>query len=775
MDGIVFYSHRDPYILLKNHLRDVAGRMIKAYQEQKEFVKLPIDEGFLKNVGIAHDFGKYTSFFQNYIRTREKDIKGRQKHGFISALFGAWLCKEKDDFLPLVAYFVIKHHHGNLKNFEDDLDEDKNRINLEILKEQMEDLRKNKEVISQEYGFDITDFLENWEDVWKLLKRKKFELFESTDSEKKLDVYFTILYTYSLLIDSDRKSASKTEIIKRKELPKDLIGKYRKVKWWDKPKRDIDKLRNNLYKEIKKKLESLKEIPNISTITAPTGLGKTVLNLTVALDYRNRLKNKPRIIYSLPYISIIEQVYNVIDEILSMTLGEEYRKNKSVYLLKHHSLADLKYKKKDEEVPVNEALLLIESWSSEIVITTFVQFLHSVIAFSSSFLKKFHNIAGSIIILDEVQAINAEYWKAISVVLRKLTELLGCKLILSTATRPMIFEEFTELVENVNKYFSSPLLVRTKLVPKVNESKTVEEFAEYVLENLKGESCLIVLNTIKSSIEFYEILKENLTDYEIYYLSTNIIPLQRKHRIRRLKKVLMESKKVVLVSTQVVEAGVNLDFDKVFRDIAPLDAIIQVAGRCNRNKRKDLGIVEIHSLRYKNSDRILAKRVYGSTLVDISKEILKECKEDEYYLLSEEYFRKVKKNKSMQKSIDVLSDIKELRFSGEGKCIARDFKVIEEEPIYTEIFVEINQTARRIYEIFEKEVLEEKDIGKRIENYNRIKKNFRKYILSVPKTLVQEMCIAEDKFPKIPLENVNDHYDKESYGLKLKTGNYFVF
>ncbi|BBB31815.1 CRISPR-associated helicase Cas3 [Thermotomaculum hydrothermale] len=768
MDRIVFYSHRDPLVKLKDHLRDVSARAKKIYKSQKDFVKLQINQKIIENVCVAHDFGKYTTFFQNYIIKKIRDKKNRHFHGFISALFGAWLCKNKD-YIPLIAYFVIKHHHGDLRNFEDDLNEGKNVENFQIFKEQIKDIRKNQKIIEKEYGFSIEEFLNEYENVFKTLQDLSFKLFECENQETRIEVYFTILYLYSLLIDSDKKSAAKVDEFKRKSIPKDILERYRKIKNWDNPEKRIDKLRNKLYYEIKRKIENLKEIPNISTITAPTGLGKTFLNLEVALNYRDKLKQKPRIIYSLPFVSIIDQTYKFYDEILTRTLRKEYLNNQNVYLLQHHHLADTKYKGEREEKPVSESLLLTESWDSEIILTTFVQFLHSVIAFKNSFLKKFHNIAGSIIILDEVQAVDIGYWKAIGIVLKKLSELLGCKIIFSTATKPLIIDEYIEMVENQDEYFKSPVLKRTKLIPKIEETKTIDEFTDYFLKNLDNtiNSYLVVFNTIKSSIEFFEKIKNlNKKNYIICYLSTNIIPLQRKVRIKKISNMLKRNEKLIVVSTQVIEAGVDLDFQKVYRDMAPLDSIIQVAGRCNRNNKIELGDVEIHRLYDLNMNREFSKMIYGSTTLSLSGKILRnEYTEDNYINLINKYFSGIQKNESFEKSDRVLKGIEKLKFYGENNCIANDFKVIEELPIYQDLFIEINNTAKRIYEKFEKEIIEEKDFIKRLENYHKLKVKFKKYIISVPKDFLK-YAINIEIFPKIPLENLEDYYDKDGYGFK---------
>ncbi len=776
MDGIEFYSHKNPLVKLKDHLNEVSEKVLNDYKKQKNEIKLPIDEKFLKNISISHDFGKYTSFFQKYLINGIKDKKNRHHHGFISALFGAWLSEDRD-YLPLIAYFVIKHHHGDLKNFEDDLDDNKNFDNLLIIKEQIENIKKNKEKISSEYGFSINEFLWEYKNVFEKLKKLKFQLLEIEKKEKRIEVYFSILYAYSLLIDNDKKSASKTENIERKIIPQDLVENYRKFKGWENSLENINKLRNKLYHEVKKKVINFKDIPKISTITAPTGFGKTFINLDVALRYRHKLNNKPRIIYSLPFTSIIDQTHKIFDEILYISLQDEYIKNKSAYLLKHHHLSNTNYIHENEEKPIQESLLLIESWNAEIIITTFVQFLHSVIAFKNSFIKKFHNIVGAIIILDEIQAINVELWKAVEFVLKKLTEIFNCKIILSTATKPLIFNDFEELVENSIKYFTTPILRRTKIISKIESRKTMEDFFNYFVNSFddKINSYLIVFNTIKTSILFFEKIRENFSDkYEICYLSTNIIPLQRKARIRNMKHKINNGEKIIVVSTQVIEAGVDLDFEKVIRDVGPIDSIIQVAGRCNRNNKNKIGDVEVHILYDDKINRDYSKMIYGSTAVDISLRLLNEnYSEDRYKYLTDNYFKIIKENKSFEKSKVILKDIDSLSFYSDRNCIAKDFTLIEEMPYYGNLFIEINDTSRRIYQIFKKEVIEEKDLLKKTENYHKLKNNFKKYIISVPIDFIKN-AIDLEIFPRIPLENLEDFYDKKGYGFKRTIENDFM-
>ncbi|WP_456426526.1 hypothetical protein [Desulfurobacterium sp.] len=168
--------------------------------------------------------------------------------------------------------------------------------------------------------------------------------------------------------------------------------------------------------------------------------------------------------------------------------------------------------------------------------------------------------------------------------------------------------------------------------------------------------------------------------------------------------------------------------------------------------------------------------IYGSTSVIISQEILNKCyEENEYIQLSESYFLEIKENKSFEKSDIVLKDIENLRFYQSENSIASDFKVIEELPIYQDLFIEINETAKRIYEKFEKEVIKEEDFLRRLENYHKLKKNFKKYIISVPSDFIK-YAVNTEIFPKIPLENLDDYYDKGTIGFKrIKTDEILIF
>jgi CRISPR-associated endonuclease/helicase Cas3 len=531
----------------------------------------------------------------------------------------------------------------------------------------------------------------------------------------------------------------------------------------------INGIRNEIYEKAIRKIEEVPLKRHIFTLTAPTGTGKTLTALSCALKLRKRIKDyKPRIIYSLPFTSIIDQNYEIIRDVLKQL--PEFSRNESNYLLKHHHLADLRYKVEDEERPIEESLLLVESWEAEIVVTTFIQFLHSIIGFKNRFLKKYHNIAGSIILLDEVQNIPIEYWPLINrVFIKLLIERLKCYIILLTATRPLIFDEqeIIPLIEDNKCFFHQ--MDRITLIPKLKEITIDEFFQEFIGLYNKKMSYLIVLNTIKSSIEFHNMIQKSalfedlVKNGRVFYLSTNIIPKERARRIKAIDELISKGEKIIIVSTQVIEAGIDIDMDVVIRDIGPVDSIVQVSGRCNRGMRRGKGKVFLFNLVYNH--RSYARLVYGAVHCGVSLDLLKEeaIEESQFYELIEEYFTTVASKKDQRKSEDIWEAIKQFRFyHPENLKSISEFRIIEEKSGYADVFVEANEEARKIWETYVTEVIREKDLIKRRMKYLLIRNEFNSYVVSVPKRLIRDLDIDDRSLVRIPYEQINFYYNYQT-------------
>jgi len=307
-------------------------------------------------------------------------------------------------------------------------------------------------------------------------------------------------------------------------------------------------------------------------------------------------------------------------------------------------------------------------------------------------LKKLINIKGSIIILDEIQAIDISLLPLIEYVLEKATELYDLRIILMTATKPYIFKDSLELLDNNEKYFS--ILIEQLFLPNLS-SRKLEDFIKELKENLQDKSYLIVCNTINSSLEVYENLKG--INRPVFYLSTNLLPIHRLEKIKKIKELLSKGEKIILVSTQVVEAGVDIDFDVVIRDIGPLDSIIQCAGRCNRNNLKENGTVYVYSLIPNESNNDLTygygRYIYGLTTLQETKKILQKSEkysEKDYFCLISEYFKSIQENLSKKRSENLIKSIKTLNFSedkSENITPISDFSIIENKPNFVDVFV----------------------------------------------------------------------------------------
>jgi len=791
-----FYSHPKPNkIFLKDHLEKVAEcskEKILSKKLEELNVEILADISYL--IGISHDFGKFTTFFQDKIKGAYYDNKAN--HSLISSLFAfeliAEYLKQKKItekpyiYLPLIAYFVVKHHHGSLKNI-------KNDTNLSILfksgfcdlQPQLENINENlpdiKDIyfkLLSNYDLDFDEIycelnrkynkkLEYSEDLKPVIKAIKTMEIEFEDNEQNIIYYLLVQFLYSVLIDSDKKHAGGVREIDRKELSDELVEDYLKnPKFKDKNKSNINPIREKIRKSALENIEKEYKNYKIFTLTAPTGTGKTLTSFSVALKLKKLLKKElklryePRIIYSLPFTSIIDQNFDVFDRVLNQI--EDFEEYKNEYILKHHHLSDIFYKTKnadDENISIEESLALIESWESEIIVTTFIQLFYTLIGYKNRTLKKFHNIVNSIIILDEVQNIPLEYWELIRDILVGMTKYFNCRVILMTATKPLIFDDGTykELVEDYENYFGNDELNRVCLYPTFNE-KTVDNFCTE-LNDWSKNSYLFVLNTIGSSLKVYEYIKKIKSElgFKLYYLSTNITPKDRRNEIDKIKENLREinklvetnqeikdNQKVVIVSTQLIEAGVDIDCDCVYRDIGPFDSIMQVAGRCNRNKKLDVG--EVHLVNLVGEDKngkeySYVSQIYGknSELLKITFDILKyikEIKETEFLKLINNYFKESKKESVKEdkliKSIYNLNYYDESADKTKIKPIS-EFRLIEKDYPEIDVFVELDDEAKKVWKKY-CELKNNKELKgfERKKEFLKIKKDFYDYVISIP-------------------------------------------
>jgi CRISPR-associated endonuclease/helicase Cas3 len=291
--------------------------------------------------------------------------------------------------------------------------------------------------------------------------------------------------------------------------------------------------------------------------------------------------------------------------------------------------------------------------------------------------------------LDEVQAIDYKHWLLIHDCLEFIANEFDVRIILMTATQPLIFkkDEVFELFD-IKQRFSERVRFERDL-----RGISIKEFLtklDKIITDNQSKSILIIMNTISSAVSVFE----NVTapKEEKFYLSSEVVPVERQERIKNISERLTTKRRTILISTQVVEAGVDFDFDIVVRDLAPIDSIVQAAERCNRNGERQSSESPVYVFAiHDGNENYFATRIYGNILIDKARETLRE-KESNISELVDIYYQKVNEAGSRQKSLEILTAINELNYEE----IEKKFKVIEEEPTVS-VFVEIDKEAEDVW------------------------------------------------------------------------------
>jgi CRISPR-associated endonuclease/helicase Cas3 len=826
-------SHPDKHLI--DHLRNVGVMASKTVSDKR----LNIAEANLLRdlayiIGVTHDFGKATGFFQKYIT--ESDEKRRRSlkamdtthHGLLSAFFTYSVVTEYlrkaeinggiSEYLPVISFLTVKRHHGNLSNANDETS-DVNPVNKDVLmtaEEQLKAIDRTElgEILSTllsegniNLKIDI-DSIINYilHDIMADIGRKERRLLLHLNDKVDIYPYFINQFLYSVLIDADKTDAGLDGIVhERLDLAGNLVDNYRDANHFTGNNENINSLRNQIYEEAMSRIECWDLDQKIISLNVPTGTGKTLTALSISLKLRERLKTerifRPRIIYALPFLSIIDQNYGVFDSVIfpkedieSETVkpsdnpcedSGDAIKSKGAHkdsrlLLKHHHLADVSYETDDEEYESDKSLLLLEGWNSEIIVTTFWQLFNTLFSNRNKQLRKFNKLANAIIILDEVQAVPHRYWQLIHDALKMLCDKFNSYVILITATQPLIFEEekgeIQEIAERKEEYFRS--LDRIDLMPMIEKALTLEEFKVILkkdLEKWKDKDFLIVLNTINSSKNIYDYISDlNLENTKTCYLSTSVVPKERLKRINQIKETKDSAgPRKVIVSTQLIEAGVDIDADRVYRDFAPMDSINQVAGRCNRgSSKKEKGLVSVFIL--KDDRKEFYKYIYDPFLIEKTLEILRlregPIKESEFLELNNMYFKAVKRGMGEKDSKDSLDCITGLAF----KDLSKKFKLIEDDIPTVNVFVELDEAAEKIWKQY-LDLRYEKNNLERTKKYLKMKKCFSDYLISIPKKFAGPLVMDDSNIGHISRVELDNFYDEKTGFRRSAAGEGSIF
>lgn len=477
------------------------------------------------------------------------------------------------------------------------------------------------------------------DELWEEMVFNRVDLYEPEgEGEETAPDWLKLRLLYSLLVAADRLEAMGGEIAYVPlKISKARVDEYisslggRKLAQW----------RNQVREEVVANASEIIKEPGVYTLTLPTGAGKTLTGLQIATEVAAKLK-AAGIIYVLPFISLVEQNAAVARELFATVLEDHYLSFTS--------------EKPGEEAEEQDAgrrfLAFYRYWQEPVIVTTLAKMWEVLFSPRANDTMSFHRLSRAIVLLDEPQSIPAACWEGFGKTLTLLSRELGTVFILMTATQPGIVagRELTPVPVNFPA-------VRHEF-HWLNRRLTLAEAADFLVAKgfLAGDS-LIVLNTRQAALRMYLEIKKRGADP--LFLSAWLTPVHREEIFRVLKEREEKKEPRCLVSTQVVEAGIDLDFAMVFRDLGPMDSIVQVAGRCNRNAGQERGQVYIAELVDENG-RNYASYIYDSTLLNHTRHVLKErFDERDCGEIIKTYFRAVQ---TAVKNSDLWRNIREGRW-----------------------------------------------------------------------------------------------------------------
>lgn len=573
-------------------------------------------------IGVLHDMGKLTESFNAYIHASHKNPEKNRKgpdHSTAGALWSISLLKngaaEFERITGQIVSMVIMWHHGGLGDVYNEFGES------DYLKRlgKLYDNQWNPEYLEAKGNFEMQFQQAKVKDLFKTaaaeIKTFFIQNIQGKIQQKDLKYAFGLIckYLYSCLVDADRYDTATFMDGEKMDLPQDNCEFWKalaavaegKLNQMDETE-PINVLRRTLSDTCA--LNAARK-PGIYELNCPTGSGKTLSALRYALRHAAQYK-KERIFYIVPLISIIDQNSAAIKEFL-----KDYEHGIESVILELHSgkeedpfaEKELKRKVPFDESKVKQAERLAERMDAPIVITTMVRFLNTFFKGGTKNPRPIHSFANSIIVFDEIQTLPIKCMAMFNTLINFLAFGCGATIILSTATQPGLEQmpknipalkivknsELSGCTREIRRQFRR-VQFNLEMIPKGTEgNNSVEEVTEKMRGCLEGNLHILgVFNTKKSALKVYEALKIcESDDVDLYFLSTDLCPAHRKDILNEIKEKMKSSRKIIVISTQLIEAGVDLDFDVVFRALAGLDSLIQTAGRCNRHGRKRLGTV----------------------------------------------------------------------------------------------------------------------------------------------------------------------------------------
>lgn len=606
---------------LRDHLLG-AGRLAQSFEQEYSDLAYA--------AAVLHDIGKASDDFQAYLLNNQGE-RGSVHHAIHGALLtqqSQYQTSQEAQLANAILALAIAKHHGELPDcifrqqdqygansiFEvfagkiPQVDQD----NFTQVRSRLDELQLDVDQILQQAASNIQEF------------HSALAAHQQTiTTYDQVMFYYGLLvkYIYSRLVDADRLDAAaftmpasqrEHALVQTQPDWEAYIQKLADFTSTFDTASPINRVRTSIYSQCQ---ESSQRETGIYQLAVPTGGGKTLASLNFALHHAKQW-NKRRIIYVIPYLSITTQTAQVFRSVFNLDA-------ENAVLLEHYSSADsyrtnslqraVETGQRDDESLLEK--LAAERWDSPIIVTTMVQFLETVMSAQGTKLRKFHNMADSIIIFDEIQALPTNTINLFNEIVSFLSNILHTTIVLCSATQPHLMQSsrhnlalsakpnLVHLNEQERQVFR-----RTQIIAS-QELCSIEEFAEHVLESARTHgNCLAVVNLKNEAKKVLAHLKSLHAEDEftLVHLSTNMCNAHRTDKIAFLNKQLAtKDARVICVSTQLIEAGVDISFRSVVRATAGLDSIIQAAGRCNRNGESDTSApVFVYSLKDEHLDNL---------------------------------------------------------------------------------------------------------------------------------------------------------------------------
>ncbi len=613
-------SHPDKW--LEVHVKGVVIKTVNRTASQVAYV-----------AALFHDLGKLNPNFQRKLYGKVTEYSN---HSLLSAvglvcfveqnrvLLPKWFGENAMLKLKMVLAIIIAHH-GNLPDFREMLKTDGKNALLEFLLTQTDETLPDAGFLQLIYKEEFSPF-----SIFKILENAGlwacFHFGEKEETGWKshaLDYYMETQFSFGSLIESDKRDAGNNEDF---YLPKqakftaaDLSTALDRTFASLTAQSELNTLRTAIREEAVAALKvELTKGRRVFSLPAPTGAGKTYTLLALAKEIQ-RTRPELSVLYALPFLSIIEQVEDIVRGLFVEGNAVLAFHSKSLNTEIERAQEELETDQSDEKV---SALLkqdfAANTFDHPFIVTTFVQFFETLMSNHNSTLLKLPNFQKRIFLIDEIQALPPRLYLFFAGWLDAFCQKFDAYCVLSTATMPhweiaefkqeakQLFKDYqppAELLE-ARKFFDQKPFNRYRVAWMGGDSVGLDELATEVRN--QPQSCLVILNTIDDTKQLYEKLKDGLN--ACILLNTHFIPQDRRVKIERSKTMLSRGEKVTLISTQLIEAGVDVDFPVIYRDLCPLPSLIQSAGRCNRNGKLDFG--KVHFLRLKKDNG-----KYGSSLV----------------------------------------------------------------------------------------------------------------------------------------------------------------